>query len=97
VDTSIHILCLSCTFGQGEGINEKEKKRAEMEMNERNLRAQKEEREKQEREKKNRGKQIILYPLFYIRCNVKIERTVLCVYFTVVTLSLYLCLCMQSC
>ncbi|CAM4678185.1 unnamed protein product [Leuciscus chuanchicus] len=38
----------------GEGINENEKKRAEMEMNERNLRAQKEEREKQEREKKNR-------------------------------------------
>lgn len=30
-----------------------------MEMNERNLRAQKEEREKQEREKKNRGKQIL--------------------------------------
>ncbi|XP_077074229.1 RIB43A-like with coiled-coils protein 1 [Siphateles boraxobius] len=38
----------------GEGINENEKKRAMMEMNERNLRAQKEEREKQEREKKNR-------------------------------------------
>ncbi|KAK9954144.1 hypothetical protein ABG768_016240 [Culter alburnus] len=38
----------------GEGINENEKKRAQMEMNERNLRAQKEEREKQEREQKNK-------------------------------------------
>ncbi|XP_016333866.1 RIB43A-like with coiled-coils protein 1 [Sinocyclocheilus anshuiensis] len=38
----------------GEGINENEKKRAQKEMNERNLRAQKEEREKQEREQKNR-------------------------------------------
>ncbi|XP_073678944.1 RIB43A-like with coiled-coils protein 1 [Garra rufa] len=38
----------------GEGINENEKKRAQMEINERNLRAQKEEREKQEREQKNR-------------------------------------------
>lgn len=47
------------TFGQGEGINENEKKRAEMELNERNLRAQKEEREKQLREKKQRGKQIL--------------------------------------
>lgn len=32
-----------------------------MEMNERNLRAQKEEREKQEKEQKNRGKQITLH------------------------------------
>ncbi|XP_016351320.1 RIB43A-like with coiled-coils protein 1 [Sinocyclocheilus anshuiensis] len=38
----------------GEGINENEKKRAQMKMNERNLRAQREEREKQEREQKNR-------------------------------------------
>ncbi|XP_016368689.1 RIB43A-like with coiled-coils protein 1 [Sinocyclocheilus rhinocerous] len=38
----------------GEGMNENEKKRAQKEMNERNLRAQKEEREKQEREQKNR-------------------------------------------
>lgn len=46
-----------------------------MEMNERNLRAQKEERKKQEREQKNKGKQIILYPI--LPCNAKIERTVM--------------------
>ncbi|KTG02769.1 hypothetical protein cypCar_00017382 [Cyprinus carpio] len=38
----------------GEGMNENEKKKAQMEMNERNLTAQKEEREKQGREQKNR-------------------------------------------
>lgn len=40
---------------QGEDINEGERKRAQMEMNERNLRAQMEEREKQERVHRNRG------------------------------------------
>ncbi|XP_065141671.1 RIB43A-like with coiled-coils protein 1 [Paramisgurnus dabryanus] len=39
---------------QGEGINEKEKMRAQMEMNERNIRAQIEEKEKQERMHKNK-------------------------------------------
>ncbi|XP_051961229.1 RIB43A-like with coiled-coils protein 1 [Xyrauchen texanus] len=39
---------------QGEGINENERKRAQMEITERNLRIQKMEREKQEREQKNR-------------------------------------------
>ncbi|XP_056305756.1 RIB43A-like with coiled-coils protein 1 [Danio aesculapii] len=38
----------------GEGIKEDEKKRSQMELNEKNLRAQKEEREKRVREEKNR-------------------------------------------
>lgn len=41
---------------QGEDVNEGERKRAEMEMNEKTLRDQMEEREKQERLHNNRGK-----------------------------------------
>ncbi|XP_043080243.1 RIB43A-like with coiled-coils protein 1 isoform X2 [Puntigrus tetrazona] len=58
----------------GEGVKEKEKKRAQMEMNERNLRAQKEEREKQEREQKNRelltGRELVEKDLRAVKLNV---------------------------
>ncbi|XP_052450710.1 RIB43A-like with coiled-coils protein 1 [Carassius gibelio] len=57
----------------GEGMNENEKKRAQMEMNERNLRAQKEEREKQEREQKNRelltGRELVEKDLRAVQLN----------------------------
>ncbi|KAF4096591.1 RIB43A-like with coiled-coils protein 1 [Onychostoma macrolepis] len=57
----------------GEGINENEKKRAQMEMNERNLRAQKEEREKQEKEQKNRelltGRELVEKDLRAVQLN----------------------------
>uniref|UniRef100_A0A8C1P7Z2 RIB43A-like with coiled-coils protein 1 n=1 Tax=Cyprinus carpio TaxID=7962 RepID=A0A8C1P7Z2_CYPCA len=57
----------------GEGINENEKKRAQMEMNERNLRAQREERKKQEREQKNRelltGRELVEKDLRAVQLN----------------------------
>ncbi|XP_016129427.1 RIB43A-like with coiled-coils protein 1 [Sinocyclocheilus grahami] len=57
----------------GEGMNENEKKRAQMEMNERNLRAQREEREKQEREQKNRelltGRELVERDLRAVQLN----------------------------
>uniref|UniRef100_A0A673NFL2 RIB43A-like with coiled-coils protein 1 n=1 Tax=Sinocyclocheilus rhinocerous TaxID=307959 RepID=A0A673NFL2_9TELE len=57
----------------GEGINENEKKRAQLEMNERNLRAQREEREKQEREQKNRelltGRELVEKDLRAVQLN----------------------------
>lgn len=59
---------------QGEDINEGERKRAEMEMNERHLRAQMEQSEKQTRLHKNRGKMLMhcyMSP-FLFGCNITV-------------------------
>uniref|UniRef100_A0A8C2E4C4 RIB43A-like with coiled-coils protein 1 n=1 Tax=Cyprinus carpio TaxID=7962 RepID=A0A8C2E4C4_CYPCA len=53
----------------GEGMNENEKKKAQMEMNERNLRAQKEEREKQGREQKNRDLRAVQLKALEEKCK----------------------------
>ncbi|KAL7864939.1 hypothetical protein AOLI_G00163590 [Acnodon oligacanthus] len=70
---------------QGEGVGEDEQKRAEMELNERTLRAQREERERQENEQKHkellRGKELLQQDLRAVQLDALEEecRRALCI------------------